>query len=413
MRFRVAAALGVVVLLVILAQSVAMVLTLHGKEEEFIDRQLSAQIEHSMEVARQSPNAAFPNTPDMWLYRVGKGERGDQVPPMMAGLKTGNHKVYLGSKEYHVAVREDESARYILAHDVEEHESWLNSLMLVTVLTAILLGLLTLLAAYLLSGSLTRRLVRLAERVEKESPGPLAEPGMDRELHAVAAVLDGYRERQGAMLERERAFAANLSHELRTPLTGIRTDAEMLAALPGIPEVVVRRGNRIVGNVDRINALASSLLLLAREARPGPVEEVSLAAAIAAVWESLMLATPKAVELRLEIPAGSTVSADPSLFDLVLRNLLDNALRYSDSGAVLCHLEGSRLSLRDTGPGFAEADLERVFDRFYAGPRGMHGLGLALVRHVCSASGWQVSAGNAPGGGGEITLDFGAGLRNY
>lgn len=412
MRLRIALSLAVLVFLVILTLSLALVFLLHQKEEEFIDNQLADQIEYSMAIWRKSPEAAFPNTPAMWLYRVGKEETADQargdVPPVFRELTVGNHEAYLGSKEYHVAVREDDSGRYILAYDVADHESRLNSLVWITVCASLLLCMLTLLAGYWLAGRLSRRLERLAERVEQESAGPLAEPGMERELQAVAAALDHYRARQAAVLERERAFAANLSHELRTPLTGIRTDAEMLAALPDLPEAVARRGNRIVSSVDRINGLASSLLLLAREAKAGQPEEIRLRPAIESVWESLILATPKTIGLRLDIPVDCTLAADPRLFDLVLRNVLDNALRYSETGDISCSLSGHTLSVRDSGPGFTEGDLARVFDRFFVGPRGAHGLGLALVRHVCTACGWRVSAHNAPAGGGEIVLDLGS-----
>lgn len=410
MRFRVAASLAALVLLVILVQSGAMVLLLHEKEEEFIEKQLGDQIEHSMELFRRSPDATLPSTPAMWLYRVGPGAPGDEVPPLFRGLAVGNHEVFLGSKEYHVAVREDRGSRYILAYDVEEHESRLESLMLITVSAAIALALLTLVAGYALAGRLTGRLERLVGRVEQEAPGPLAEAGMERELLALAEALEKSRERQRLTLDQERAFAANLSHELRTPLTGIRTDAEMLAALPGVPEAVARRGQRIMASVDHINRLASSLLVLAREAKPAQLEEIHLQPMIESVWASLRLISPKPLALHLDIPAGSTLHADPTLFELVLRNVLDNALRYSEAGEVVCRLSESRLTVRDTGPGFADGDLERVFDRFFVGRRGVHGLGLALVRHVCTASGWRVSARNAPGGGGEITLDFGQSL---
>lgn len=414
MRLRIAVSLAALSLLVILTLAAFLLFLLHEKEEAFIDNLLSDQIEHSMAIWRTSPEAAFPNTPSMWLYRMAReatpGHARAEVPPLFAGLPVGKHEVYLGSKEYHVAVREDDRARYILAYDVEEHESRLNSLIWITLGGVLLLGLLTLLAGYWLAGRLSRRLERLAERVGQETAGPLVEPGMERELQALAAALEHSRCRQAAMLERERAFVANLSHELRTPLTGIRTDAELLAALPNLPEAVARRGNRIVGSVDRINGLASSLLLLAREAKAGPVETIQLRPAIAAVWSSVSRAAPKAVALQLDIPEGGTLRADPALFDLVLRNVLDNALRYSQSGAIVCRLDGTRLLVRDTGPGFAEDELARVFDRFFIGRRGANGLGLALVRHACSACGWQVAAGNAPAGGGEISLDFAASL---
>lgn len=413
MRFRAAAWLAALALLVILVQSLALVWVLDTMEEEFIERQLSAQIAHSMALWQKSPDAALPNAPDMWLYRINlspERRKGDDVPPLFADLPVGNHEVYLGSKEYHVAVRMDDIARYILAYDVEEHESRLGKLMFITIGTAILLGLFTLWAGYLIAGRLTLRLGRLARRVEQGEPGALAETDMDRELFAVAEALDHSRQRQQAVLERERDFAANMAHEIRTPLTGIRTDAEMLLALPNLPEAVSRRGNRIVGSVDRINALANSLLWLAREARPANLEEIGLKSGLAAVWNSLTLSTPKAVALRLDVPAGSTVKADAALFELVLRNVLDNALRYSEAGEIVCRLSGSLLVVVDCGSGFPEADLERVFDRFFIGPRGTNGLGLALVRHVCTASGWQVCAANAPAGGGEIRLDFGSSL---
>jgi len=407
MRLRVATVLAALALLVILVQSLVMVWLIDRKEEDFIDSQLNDQIAYSMEVWRKSPDLAFPNTPAMWLYRVGHGQPPVNVPPFLSKLTVGNHEVFLGSKEYHVAVREDDQARYILAYDVEDHEDRLDELIFVTVLGACGLGLLTLLAGYGLAGRLTRRLEVLADKVEKESPDRLREPGMERELGALADALDQYRTRQGEMLERERAFAANLSHELRTPLTGIRTDAELLSSLPDLPEAVERRATRIVASVDRINALASSLLLLAREARPGAAAEILLRPAIMSIWESVQLASPKAVDFILEVAETAIIHGDPIFFDLVLRNVLDNALRYSDEGRIVCRLNGSRLSVTDSGPGFTAGELEQVFNRFFVGQRGANGLGLALVRHVCLASGWRVSARNAPGGGGELTIDFG------
>lgn len=412
-RFRAAVWLAALALLAILVQSLALISVLDTMEEEFIERQLSAQIAHSMALWQKSPDAALPNAPDMWLYRIDMSlerRKGDDVPPLFADLPVGNHEVSLGSKEYHVAVRMDEVARYILAYDVEEHESRLGKLVFITLLTTILLSLFTLLAGYLIAGRLTLRLERLARRVEQGEPGALAETDMDCELFAVAEALDHSRQRQQAVLERERAFAANMAHEIRTPLTGIRTDAEMLVGLPYLPEAVARRGSRIVGGVDRINALANSLLWLAREAKPANLEDISLKPALAAVWSSLTLSTPKPVALRLDVPAASTVKADAALFELVLRNVLDNALRYSEDGEIVCRSSGSLLVVADCGSGFPEADLERVFDRFFIGPRGTNGLGLALVRHVCMASGWQVCAANSPMGGGEIRLDFGSSL---
>ncbi len=411
MRLRIATSLAALVLLVILVQSLLMIWFLDHKEEEFIQRQLAQQIEHSMAVWRKSPDAALPNTPSMWLYRIAKGEEAADVPPTFVRLAVGEHEVYLGSTEYHLAVREDEDARYILAYDVADHEARLDSLVLLTMLGSASLGLLTLLAGYLLAGRLTRRLETLALRVAGDAPESFCEPDMERELLAVARALDNHRERQMAALDRERIFGANLAHELRTPLTGIRTDAELLAALPGMPDGVAKRGARIVTAVDRINALANSLLLLARDARPVSSEEIHLKEALLAVWSAVQMAAPKALGLKLDIPDSCTLKADPALLDLVLRNVLDNAQRYSDEGDLHCTMTGSVLRISDSGPGFAGDDLTRIFDRYFIGPRGVNGLGLALVQHICQACGWQVTAGNGEQGGGWVSIDFAASVQ--
>ena len=111
---------------------------------------------------------------------------------------------------------------------------------------------------------------------------PFAQPGLDAELLAVARALDRAEARQAAVLARERDFNANLSHELRTPLAGIRSDAEMLLTDPVLSAKARRRAERIVATTDRTAALAHSLLLLAREARPQAVEPVNLSAAVRA-----------------------------------------------------------------------------------------------------------------------------------
>jgi signal transduction histidine kinase len=414
MRLRIAAGVAALTLLAIMAQAVTMLMIFDEKEEDFIEEILGQQIAHSMAVWQTAPESAFPNTRDMQLYRIAKGARpAAGIPAEVSALPVGNHEIVRNDREFHVAVREDGSARYILLYDVEGHEARLRDLVLITASAGVLLALIVLLAGYALAGGLVSRLERLASRVGESGNASLVEPDMERELIAIADALDRYRQRQEEVLAREQAFAANLSHELRTPLTAIRTDAELLAALPDAPASVARRANRMIDSVDRINALGNSLLLLGREARPALLEEISLRPAILAVWESLTIANSKPVSLHLAVAEGTALTADPTLLDLVLRNLLDNALRYSERGEISCALEGTRLIVTDHGPGFTEADLAHVFDRFYTGPHGRHGLGLALVQHVCAASGWQVSAGNAATGGARVVVELGASLQHF
>ena len=412
MRLHIAAAVAALALLLILLQSTAMLMLFDEKEEDFIEALLSQQINYSITVWPTNPASAFPNTPDMQLYRQAKDAAANPgAPNWVSRLPVGNHELHQNGREYHVAVRDDATARYFLVYDVDEHEKRQREIVLMTFTGAFFLALLALAVGYGLAGRLSGRLERLAGRVAAHDAGTLVEAGMEKELLSVAEALDQYRQHQADMLDRERTFAANLSHELRTPLTAIRTDAELLAALPDLPESVGRRANRVMESVDRINRLSSSLLLMAREAKSGEHEEIRLAPAIRAVWASLTGAMAKTSVLRIDLPEQATMDADITLFDLVIRNVLENALRYCPAGEIVCRLEGSCLQISDQGPGFSDEDLQHVFDRFYTGQRGLSGLGLALVKHACLACGWPVNAANTPTGGAVITIDLGNSLR--
>lgn len=431
MRWRIALTVAVCLLLVILAQALAMLAMFDAKEEEFIDEVLDRQIVHSMSLWRDRGEAQVPASPDMRLYRFPLSSRAENPSATIPGkttagkpgqdaekyraLSLGNHEIVENGREYHVAVRADDQARYVLVYDVEEHEHRVHSLAVITLTGALPLGLAALLIVYAISGRLAAQLERLSARVSAGSGGSHVQPGMERELLAIAEALDAAERRQAALLTREREVTADLAHELRTPLTGIRTDAELLAVLlgdmPGVPEAAQRRVTRIIDSVDRMARMGSSLLVLAREAQPKLLEPVRLADAVVRAWPDA--AGPGAAQLQLAVPPDLAVLADPSLLELVLRNLLENAARHGAGGQVVCRMAGSRLEVRDQGPGFADDALAQVFDRRYRGAGGQHGLGLTLVRHVCTACGWQVTAANASaaeGGGAIVAIDFGAAL---
>lgn len=409
MRLKIAVSVTALVLVLILGQALALVFMYEEMEEEFIDNILAEQLEYSIRVSGTSEQLALPNTPNMQLYRLRPGESLPVgLPPELAALPVGNHEIYLGKQEYHMAVRDTPGARFILRYDESEHEARIKAVSTVIISGALTLCALVLILVYALAGRLTRGLENLAYRLTQgRGEQAYAQPDMEGELLAVARALDEAELRQRDLLARERDFNAHLSHELRTPLTGIRTDAELLASQEELPDAARRRATRIMAASDRITSLAESLLLLAREARPASQwqEEVDLEQALQQGWQSL---TPENTPLALELPPGTLLRADPALLNLVLRNLLDNALKHGAGSPVSCRLQGRRLQVRDQGPGFGATDPEQLFARFARqGPAAGHGLGLALVRHICQACGWQATARNAPEGGALLEVDFG------
>ena len=409
MRLKIAMSVAALVLLLVLGQALALVFMYEEMEEEFIDDILAEQLEYSIRVSGDRAELALPNTPNMQLYRLRPGDPlPPGLPPDAARLPIGNHEIYLDGQEFHLAVREAHGARFILRYDESSHETRGAAVSSVVLAGALTLCLLLVVLVHALAGRLTRGLESLAARLAR-GPGdkPYAEPGMDRELLAVATALDAAENRQNALLAREKAFNAHLSHELRTPLAGIRSDAELLADNPELPEKARQRAERIVAGCDRITRLAASLLLLAREAEPKAREAICLTREIEDCWQSLG-GTPA---LDNRVPPEATLRADPALLQLVLRNLLENAIRHGGGTTVQCRLEGKRLEVRDQGPGLGSADPERLFERFQRqGPGAGHGLGLTLVRHACLASGWQVTAANHAQGGALFQVDFGPDL---
>lgn len=411
MRLRIAVSVAALVMLLIIAQAIGLLQMYDELEEDFITNILAEQLEYSMALSHDTTQLALPNTPSMKLYRLLPGAPlPADLPAELAGLPIGDHEIFQGEQEFHIGVRQAaDGSRFVLLYDETEHRARINAVKGIVISGALLLCLLVLVLVYALAGHLTRGLGILAERLEKgRGSSPYATPGMDRELLAVARALDEAVNRQSELLARERDFNAHLSHELRTPLAGIRSDAELMASNHGLPEAVHRRAARIMASTDRITQLAQSLLLLAREARPQLLEPIRLKDSINTAWSSLTAHLSSAAPpLELQIPEAAQLEADPALLQLVLHNLLDNALQHGEGKAITCRLEGHCLQVMDQGPGFRDADLPHVFDRFYRRSQSQgHGLGLALVRHICQACGWQIQARQRPEGGALLELNF-------
>jgi two-component system, OmpR family, phosphate regulon sensor histidine kinase PhoR len=222
-----------------------------------------------------------------------------------------------------------------------------------------------------------------------------------------------------------RDFVANVSHELRTPLTAVRGYVEALLD-DGTEPADVRRFLEIIGrHTLRMERLVRDLLRLARlDAGQEALEHVpcaveSLFSGVITELASALDAREQTVDERVA-PDATTVSGDPAKLHDALRNLLENATNYAPEGSIITmasERRGARirLTVSDSGPGIPEADLPRVFERFYRvdksrtrGSRdpGGTGLGLAIVKHLIELHGGRVTAANRPEGGAVFTVEL-------
>lgn len=217
-----------------------------------------------------------------------------------------------------------------------------------------------------------------------------------------------------------RDFVANVSHELRTPLTAVRGYVEALMEEPLEPQQRKKFLEVIDRHTGRMERLVRDLLRLARlDAQQETVEPHSIE--IASLFRSVSIDLAERIETRLlrvdatVEPDAAVVEADPTKLHDALRNLVENAVNYSPEGGRIelgARLDNGRilLSVKDEGPGLPEADLGRVFERFYrvdksrARDPGGTGLGLSIVRHLVELHGGTVHAANRRDGGAIFTI---------
>ncbi|HEU4901014.1 MAG TPA: HAMP domain-containing sensor histidine kinase [Actinomycetota bacterium] len=217
-------------------------------------------------------------------------------------------------------------------------------------------------------------------------------------------------------LESQRRFVADASHELRTPLTAIRTNVEFLARVPSArSEDRVEALRDVLTELRRMESLVGDLLALARleaaAARPAR-RTFRLDHMLADVHRDALRAAAAGVEVRLGPLPETWVSGDRDDLRRAVWNLVDNALKYTRSGAVDLRLRAedgrAELTVRDTGIGIAEGHLDHVFDRFWRAPsvRGMagSGLGLAITRWVAQAHDGTITVESAVGHGTTFLL---------
>ena len=220
--------------------------------------------------------------------------------------------------------------------------------------------------------------------------------------------------------ERQRAFVADASHELKTPLTLIRADAEMVLFRDHLNEEDRKLLDHALAETDRMGAVLSDLLLVARlDAGKVDLAEkpFDLAALLSEEAERFgARAASKGVRLEVLTPDELTARGDVRRTGQALAVLFDNAVRFTPSGgSIAVHgRSGDRwaeASVADTGPGISPDDLPRVFDRFYRAEAartrskgGGTGLGLSIARDLVRAQGGDLLAERPRNGGAVFRL---------
>ena len=413
LRLRIAVAVAAICIAIVGAFGFTLYTASQELEDELVkqlvDEELRELIERSGTVRAyvRSSGANFD------FYIVQMPDDMHKLPPLLMTLGPGYHEVGTGAAERHVAVRDVQGMRYIVSYDAGPHELREARFQHLLYMALGTIAILALPLGYWLAGVLTRQLTDLAERVATLLPGtphpPLTRPDQDREVSALAQALDEYESRMIEMIQREQEFTANASHELRTPLTTIRTSCELMLADASLPDKARGRLVQIDAAARQMTDRIEVLLLLARRHEHARLETVPLRGCVEdAARPYLDEIAHKGLEFEVAIPQSERVHVDRKALQVVLANLIKNAVRYTERGYVRVSYDAPRVIVSDSGAGIAPEHQPQLFERYFRAdyrPEGL-GLGLAIVRRICEHFGWRIEVKSAPGAGSIFSVQL-------
>lgn len=260
-----------------------------------------------------------------------------------------------------------------------------------------------------------RELGRALGQRQAQAREPVALADMPTEMEPMVQALNELFQRIGQMVASEQRFTADAAHELRTPIAAIRAQAQVALGAGGD---VVQREHALrstLAGCDRAARLVDQLLTLARleadalnslvaSAKPADLSAVARRVAADLAPAALL----RAQQLELEAAASCAVTGDDVLLGVLVRNLVDNALRYSPDGArvqVSVAAQAGQVVLRvqDSGPGMSEADMAHLGERFFrvlgSGQAGS-GLGWSIIRRIAKVLQARIEVGRSAQLGG-------------
>ena len=340
----------------------------------------------------------------------------DGRPAWLAvNMPPGLHTIVTENRRMRVLVHDDNNGQRIVVYQPTDAgdeialNSALRTLIPLLLLLPVLFGLIAwivrreLAPVTLLAGNLDeRRADDLRPLVDRDIPGEITPF-----VHAINRLL----ERVYHLITQQRRFIADAAHELRSPLTALSLQAQNVR-LAGSLEVAQQRVVPLQAGIERSRQLTEQLLTLARtQIATNELTRVNVSLlARALIAEYLPMAESKHIDLGLEERVALTLSASPDTLYLIVKNALENALKYAPpNGEVTIRLlsngDTGVIEVEDNGPGIPASERERVFDAFYRMQDTLgqgSGLGLTIAREAASRLGGTVSLHDHPDGPGLV-----------
>jgi signal transduction histidine kinase len=280
--------------------------------------------------------------------------------------------------------------------------------------------------SHVMAGKILRpigEMKNLAQDISENNLEQRIPPGEGRdEFSELARTINQMLDRLQYSFARQRNFLFDTSHELKTPLTTIRLAVDEIASHGdgNLPPLIRNNLFRLKNQVLRMERLVKDLLNLSSletlsSIDPKPVQISELLSSLAEEYK--FLADSRNIKIDFRLPKGLVIQGDEQKLHRALSNILDNAIRYNVDGGQIAlrgNLSAAELTITvaNTGPGVAEADIPRVFDQFYRVEKsrsiehGGSGLGLSIVKRIVELHGGDVTFESEQGGWTQVTVSL-------
>lgn len=264
----------------------------------------------------------------------------------------------------------------------------------------------------------------ITEQAERISSRTIAQrlpvPNTGDELQSLSLSLNRMIMRLEAAFEHINRFSADVSHELRTPLAIVRGELEGIMRQRQLPRDVVESVGSTLEEVERLTKIIDQLLIISRLDAGETLlrEKVDLGSLVVSTVEQMrLLADEKSIRIAEKIEPSIHVTGDPLRLRQAVVNLLDNAIKYTpENGRIEVSVARAgpvaQIGMSDTGIGISAESLPHIFERFYRTDKarnrnsGGAGLGLSIVKAICSAHGGEVKVRSAEGRGSRFELEL-------
>lgn len=352
-------------------------------------------------------------------FEVYVAKNGDEsgLPAYLRDLPEDADEVVRDGRELDLHVEEDGDTTFYFLFDQTTFDAFDQLLSVFVPIFILLVCAIAVALGLGFSNRVFNPVAKLAERVNAlESPAGAqagAEARSSDEIEILAQAIEAFQVRVAELLAREREFSSDLSHELRTPLMGIQAAADNLVVSVGKQERVAELSLRIQKRCSQMRALVDAMLSLARD--PHSLENDFRDLRLAeVVRDEVEAAGPhvesRGVNIRILEDGDPHIFTSTAILSVVIGNLLRNAILHSNSQEIHLQLTPRGCCIRDFGQGVSEGLKEKIFDRYASA--GTHpardlGIGLSLVRRLCSHFKWPLVLDSTPGRGTSITVDFG------